>query len=82
MEGTVSDSEISLKIVSVRVFLVTLEDGKSSNKISLFEEVSHIWKFIFFLLLMLGILNYLLLSDLLRERFLFALNCRSRPYHF
>ena len=39
MEGTVSDSQISFQILTVRILSVTLQQGESGNEVTFLEEV-------------------------------------------
>ena len=50
VESAVSNAEICLEIVSVRVFLVAFKNSKSCDEISLLQEMRNIWEFVFFLL--------------------------------
>lgn len=50
VEGAVSDAKISFQIMSVRVLSIALKDCKCCNKVTLLQEVSNIWEFIFLLL--------------------------------
>ena len=49
MEGTVGDAEVGFRIMAVRIFAVTLEQGQGCNEVPLLQEVRSIWQFKLFL---------------------------------
>ena len=62
MKGRIRNTHESSEIMSMRIFFVALKNSKGSNKVSLFEEVSNIWKLVFLLLKLIKYLDYLFLS--------------------
>ena len=51
MEGSISYALEGPQIMSVRVLFIALKDGESSHKISLLEEIGHVWQLILLLLI-------------------------------
>lgn len=49
VESAVGNTEISLKIVSVRVFLVAFKDCQSSNEVTLLQEMGNLRQFVLLL---------------------------------